>query len=149
MAAFVARAVLAARPGSLPTAPPDAFGDDTGSAHRLAIDQLAAVGIVAGTGPGTYSPRTVVTRGQMAKFLAGAARHVLGRPLPVEHDLFGDDAGSPFETDINRVAEAGLTGGRSDGTYRPVEPVSRGQMGSFLARTLDLFVVEGGARLQD
>jgi hypothetical protein len=38
------------------------------------------------------------------------------------------------------------TGGRADGTYGPTGPVLRDQMGSFLARTLDLFVANG-ARL--
>jgi hypothetical protein len=147
MAAFVARAVLAARPGSLPAAPPNAFGDDDGSVHRLSIDRLAAVGIVGGTGAGSYSPKAVVTRGQMARFLSNAAAHVLGRPLPSAGDLFTDDTGSLFEADINRVAQTGLTGGYADGTYRAGGTVLRDQMGSFLARTLDLFVVQGGAPL--
>jgi hypothetical protein len=146
MASFVARTVSAARPGSLPADPPDAFGDDGGSVHQRAIDQLAAVGIVSGTGGGSYTPGAVVNRGQMARFLANASRHVLDRPLPAGQDLFRDDDTSPFQADINRVAQAGLTGGLPDGTYDPAGPVSRAQMGSFLARTLDLFV-ENGARL--
>jgi hypothetical protein len=39
-----------------------------------------------------------------------------------------------------------LTCGRPDGTYGPSGTVRRDQMGSFLARTLDLFV-DDGARL--
>jgi subtilisin family serine protease len=146
MASFVARTVLEAKPGSLPENPPDAFRDDQGSVHQRAIDQLAAAGIVGGTGGGNYSPSAVVSRGQMARFLANAARHVLGQPLPVDRDLFGDDGTSLFQDDINRVAQAGITGGRADGSYGPTGPVLRDQMGSFLARTLDLFV-EKGARL--
>jgi hypothetical protein len=143
MASFVARTVLAARPGSLPAEPPDAFTDDETSVHERAVNQLAAVGIIGGTGGGRYSPRAVVNRGQMARFLANAAAHVLGRPLPADGDRFTDDQGTVFEQDINRVAQAGLTGGRSDGTYDPLGPVLRDQMGSFLARTLDLFVTNG------
>jgi len=79
----------------------------------------------------------------MARFLANAAAHVLGSPLPVERDLFSDDDTSLFQGDINRVASAGLTGGRADGTYDATGPVLREQMGSFLARTLDLFVAHG------
>jgi hypothetical protein len=143
MAAFVARTILAAKPGSLPDNPPDVFGDDNGSVHQRAINQLAAVGVVGGTGDGNYSPGAVVNRGQMAKFLANAAKHVMGQPLPSDRDLFSDDNTSPFQDDINRVARAGLTGGRADGTYDPAGPVLRDQMGSFLARTLDLFVDNG------
>jgi hypothetical protein len=143
MASFVARTILEAKPGSLPEDSADAFGDDQGSVHQRAINQLAAAGIVGGTGGGNYSPSAVVSRGQMARFLANAARHVLGQPLPVDRDLFGDDSTSLFQDDINRVAQAGITGGRADGTYGPTGPVLRDQMGSFLARTLDLFVEKG------
>jgi hypothetical protein len=143
MATFVARAILAAKPGSLPDDPPDAFLDDEASVHERAVNQLAAVGIVAGTGGRTYSPHAAVTRGQMARFLANAAAHVLGQPLPADHDAFHDDQGSVFEADINRVAQAGLTGGLADGTYGASHAVRRDQMGSFLARTLDLFVTDG------
>jgi hypothetical protein len=83
----------------------------------------------------------------MARFLANAVKHVTGSPLPIERDLFSDDSTSLFQDDINRVAQAGLTGGRADGTYGPTGPVLRDQMGSFLARTLDLFVVQTGSRL--
>jgi hypothetical protein len=68
---------------------------------------------------------------------------VLGRPLPPGGDLFSDDDASPFRDDIDRVALAGLTGGRADGTYGPEGPVRRDQMGSFLARLLDLSVANG------
>jgi len=37
---------------------------------QLAINELASLGITSGTGPGTYDPSGVVTRGQMAAFLA-------------------------------------------------------------------------------
>lgn len=145
MATFVARAILAAG-GTLPTAPPNAFTDDEGSVHQLAIDQLAAVGVVGGTGGGRYSPDTVVTRGQMARFLARAVERVTGAPMPAGPNYFTDDAGSIFEADIDQVALAGITGGRTDGTYVPSGAVTRDQMGSFLARTLDLFVEQGRAR---
>lgn len=146
MAAFVARTILKAKPGSLSDNPPDAFGDDSGSVHQKAVNQLAAAGIVGGTGGGNYSPSAGVTRGQMARFLANAVKHVTGSPLPIERDLFSDASTSLFQDDINRVAQAGLTGGRADGTYGPAGPVLRDQMGSFLAHTLDLFVA-GGAKL--
>ncbi len=145
MAAFIARSITAGRPGLLPSSPPDAFVDDKSSAHELAINQLAALGVVRGTGPGIYSPSRPVTRGQMARFLANASEQVLGQALPVGPDVFEDDADSPFEEDINRIAHAGLTGGRADGLYAPGSAVTRAQMGSFLARTLDLFVEHGSA----
>ena len=141
MASFVARAV-----GVDLTQPvPDAFTDDNTSVHQQAINHLAQVGVVGGTGDGRYSPTRVVSRGQMARFLANAAAHVLAEPLPATQDFFDDDEGHPFETDINRAAQAGLAGGRSGRSYDPSGLVTRDQMASFLARLLDLFT-EGGVR---
>jgi ribosomal protein S19E (S16A) len=57
---------------ALPSSPPGAFSDDNGSVHETAIDQLAAEGVVAGTGPGTYSPKASAHRDQMASMLARA-----------------------------------------------------------------------------
>lgn len=142
MSTFIAGTIESAG-GVLPAEPEDAFGDDDGGTHELRTNQLAAVGIVAGTGAGGYSPSRTVTRGQMAKFLSLAAEFLSGEPLPSGGDRFSDDDGTPFEPFIDQIAEAGVTGGSADGTYRADLTVSREQMGSFLSRTLDLLVVEG------
>ncbi len=142
MSTFIAGAVEAAG-GVLPAEPEDAFSDDDGGTHELRTNQLAAVGIVSGTGGGAYSPSRTVTRGQMAKFLALAAEFLSDEQLPSDGDRFSDDDGTPFEPYINQIAEAGVTGGSADGTYRADATVSREQMGSFLSRTLGLLVEEG------
>lgn len=142
LASFAARYVERAG-GSLPTAPPDAFRDDDGSVHEPAINRLAAAGIVAGTGPGTFAPGRAVTRGQLATLLAEAAGRVTGAPLPATQDFFADDAGSVHERGVNRIAQAGFTAGRPDGTYGPDAPLTRAQLGSFLTRALDLAVENG------
>lgn len=142
MSTFIAGTIEAAG-GSLPAVPANAFGDDEGGTHELRTNQLAAVGIVAGTGGGNYSPGATVTRGQMAKFIAESAAYLARRDLPSGGDRFSDDDGTTFESFINQVAEAGVTGGSSDGRYLAGATVSREQMGSFVARTLDLLVEEG------
>jgi hypothetical protein len=153
MAAFVARAIRAAAPGSLSDDPPNAFLDDDDSVHHEDINQLAEAGIVAGTGDGKYSPHIGVSRGQMARFLANAAEHVLGEPLPSDDDDFRDDDGDLFERDINQIAQAGITAGMPS-RHDPPSPVptflshysvERAQAASFLARLLDLLVEEGAA----
>lgn len=136
MASFIARAIGA----DLSTPVPDAFTDDNQSVHQQAINYLAHAGIVGGTGGGQYSPSRIVTRGQMARFMANAAAWRTGAELPATRDYFDDDASHLFETDINQVAEAGVTGGRGARAYEPSGTVSRDQMASFLARLLDLFV---------
>jgi len=143
MASFIAR-LLERSGASLPAAARDVFGDDAGSAHQVSINRLAGAGIVSGTGPGTFAPRSSVTRAQMAAFLTRAydyrARQAEQAVLPEGVDHFEDDDTSPLRAEIDKAAAAGFTGGYVDGTYRPAGLVLRDQMAAFLARTLDLVV---------
>jgi hypothetical protein len=119
---------------SLAQLPPGGtFTDDNGNTHEGYIEAIAAAGITSGCDTSLYCPAADVTRGQMASFLARA----LDLP-PAARDWFPDDAGLVHEDNINRIADAGVTTGFSDGTYRPAEPVRRDQMASFLARALEL-----------
>jgi hypothetical protein len=146
MALFLARTVRISG-GTLPTAPPRAF-DDLGSVPadvRLAVEQLAAVGVLKGRSPRTFDPAGLVTRAQMATFLAGAYEHRAGKALPAGRDFFTDDDGSVHETAIGKVAAAGFTGGTGGTSYSPERSTERGQTASFLTRVLDLLVEEGKA----
>jgi hypothetical protein len=108
---------------------------------------VAAAGIVSGGTDGRYRPGDPVSRAQMATFLVRAHDHRAGRALaPRFVNYFLDDDGSPHEASVNRAAAHGLTGGSAGGSYRPAAAVARDQMASFLARLLDLLVVEAGAR---
>jgi hypothetical protein len=78
----------------------------------------------------------------MATFLVNAYQYRSGRTITARGDYFGDDRGNTHEAAINKSAEAGFTGGRGSG-YEPAAPVLRDQMASFLARVLDLHVVQG------
>lgn len=145
MATFISRAIIRSG-GDLPSDPPDAFDDDNGGPHEKSINQLAAVGVVSGTGHRAYSPGRAVTRAQMATFLANAFEHRAERVLAAPRgDYFIDDQGNLHEDRINRVAEAGIAGGTGDRQYSPAATVRRDQMASFLARLLDLLVEETDA----
>jgi hypothetical protein len=56
--------------------------------------------------------------------------------------VLSDIEGRVHEQAIRAIAEAGITGGYRDGTFRPAADVTRGQMATFLSRALDL---EGAA----
>ena len=145
MATFIARAITESG-STLPSAPPSAFGDVGEGTHSRSINQLADAGIVGGTGGGNYSPERLVTRAQMATFLANAYAFHTGSELPdARGDYFLDDQGNTHEDRINRAAEAGLTGGTGDRQYTPDAPVQRDQMATFLARLLDIFIEETDA----
>jgi subtilisin family serine protease len=141
LASFIARELEAAG-YTLPANPPDAFTDDQTSVHRLRIDQLAAVGVVQGKGGTTYAPNASVTRAEMATFLV-RAHDLVDAPLGAGPDRFVDDESSVHEANINKVAAAGLAAGVGPVQFAPTAPVLRGQMATFLARLLDLWVANG------
>ncbi|MGH2381042.1 MAG: S-layer homology domain-containing protein [Candidatus Limnocylindria bacterium] len=126
MASFLARAL------TLPLASRDHFTDDNGSSHENDINRVAEAGITAGCTTTRFCPRQTVTREQMASFLARA----LDLPL-ASADFFTDDDASQHESNINRIAEAGITGGCAADRFCPRSPVTRGQMAAFLHRAFN------------
>lgn len=137
MASFLVRTAEVAG-AELAAAPPDRFDDDDGSTHESAIDALAAAGLADGYPDGSFRPGAEVTREQMASFLARLLVTVGGGALPTPTaDFFADGDGTVHEDATNRLAEIGVVAGVASGGYAPRVSVSRGQMASFLARSLD------------
>jgi hypothetical protein len=116
--------------GPAPVAP---FSDIAGHKFYTSIVWLAESGITSGCGGDKFCPEGVVTRGQMASFLARA----LNLP-PATKDHFSDDDGTTHESNINRLAEAGITSGCGPGRFCPNGVVRRDQMASFLAKAIGL-----------
>ncbi len=140
-ASFIAH-LLEAAGVALPSDAVDAFGDDDGSTHEAAIDQLASLGIVSGVSEERFAPGEHLRRAQMASILVGATEHVVG-DLPPGVDAFADDDGSIHESAIDKVAAAGFTVGVAPEQFDPSGEVSRGQAASFLTRVLDRFFADG------
>ncbi len=134
--AFVTRAQMATfltRGLGLPAAGQDYFTDDNGSQHEDSINRLAEAGVTMGCADGSFCPRDLITRDQMAAFLVRAFN------LPgAETDFFVDDTKSPHQASINALAAAGVTGGCGAETYCPTDRVTRGQMATFLAKAFGL-----------
>jgi SpoIID/LytB domain protein len=132
MAAFLVRSLGLTDEGGK-----DWFDDDDSSVFESDINKLAAAGITAGcNSAGTdFCPDVRLTRGEMAAFLVRS----FGFTDAGTGDWFGDDDGSRFETDIDRLKVAGVTLGCNppDNTnFCPNDSVRRDQMASFLARAL-------------
>src|SRR5690606_26450375 len=127
--------------------PGGTFVDDDGNIHEGNIEAIAADGITRGCNPPTndrYCPSDRVTRGQMAAFLVRA----LGLTEGLD-DPFIDDDGSVFESDIERLAAAGVTRGCNPPTndrFCPDDYVTRGQMAAFLVRAMG-YTDDGGGDL--
>jgi hypothetical protein len=112
------------------------FIDDNGEFYENSADRLFTAGVTVGCNPpvnNRYCGDDVVTRGQMAAFLARA----FNLPPYNGPDRFVDDNNSVFEGAIERLAQAGITVGCNPPTnnrYCPDSPVTRGQMAAFLKR---------------
>jgi uncharacterized protein YkwD len=123
MASFISRAL------ELPSTSRDYFVDDDRNKHESNINRFAREEITAGCDDDRFCPNGLVTRAQMATFLARALN------LPAaDRDYFGDDEGSIHEANINRVAASGITAGCGSGRFCPNGVVTRGQMAAFLHR---------------
>ena len=127
MASFLARMF------SLPATTNDYFTDDETSTHEANINRLAASGITGGCTTTTFCPRALVTRAQMASFLARAAKLTVG----AGRNYFYDDNGTTHEANIDRTAAAGITGGCATWRYCPSATVTREQMAAFLHRVVN------------
>lgn len=105
-----------------------------GGVHTAAIHEAADLDIVNGYDDGSFRPAAQVTRAQVAS--------VLARSLdlrPVGTSPFSDVVdGTPHAGAITALAEARIALGDRDGTYRPSERVTRGQLASLLARAYGL-----------
>ena len=134
------------------------FTDITESVHREDIVYIEDLGITQGCNPPSnthYCPTGLVTRGEMAAFLARA----LNLADEGGKDWFGDDDTSVFESDINKLAAAGITAGcNAAGTdFCPDVRLSRGEMAAFLVRSFDFsdagdgdwFSDDGGSRFEN
>jgi hypothetical protein len=144
LASMLARAISTVGV-DLPADPDEAFTDVAGTTHARQIDQLAALDVVTGRQDGTYAPGAPVTRGQMASLLVRTFEEVAGFELDPQRDYFADDAGSVHEAAVNASALAGLTTGVDHDQFAPSAPLRRDQMATFMARLIDLLVVEGAA----
>lgn len=109
------------------------FADISGNIHSRNINAIAAAGITKGCSATAFCPNQAVTREEMASFLARALGLPAGSGNP-----FSDVTGGAHAADIAAIATAGITTGCAPSRYCPFNPVTRAQMGSFLARAFEL-----------
>jgi hypothetical protein len=143
MASYVARALQRLPAVSVPAPSDDRFDDYATGVHADNVHVLRAAAIVEGRGDGTYDPGGVVTRAQMASYIARAIEFVIDGELPAEQNGVFPDTSGVHQTNIDKLAAIGVVTGRQDGSYAPSEPVSRAAMASFVARALDYLAVRG------
>ena len=115
----------------------DYFTDDENSVFEEAINEAAEVEIVQGVGGDEFNPNGIVTRAEMAGFVANTIEAVTGEDLNGEdEDHFTDDEQSGFEARINALATNGVVNGVTAEQYNPAEDVERGPMAGFTLNAL-------------
>lgn len=100
-----------------------------------AIICLYDIDVTTGTSPTMFSPDDVVTRMQMAAFMARLYEVMVGEPCPVADTPFTDLLGSPWgDPAIGCIYGLDVTTGTSPTTYSPNDVVTRMQVAAFLDR---------------
>jgi len=102
------------------------------------VEAVAAHGIAGGYGGGLYQPESVVTRDQMAVFIAramagGDGSVPTGPTTPTFPDVPTSHWAYKYIEYCANPAQ-GIVGGYDDGTYRPTLRVNRGAMAVFVGR---------------
>ena len=120
------------------------FADVSESAHFEAINCISYYLITQGRdaaddGRG-YAPGDLVTRGQMATFTTRMLELVTQETLPVDA-AFIDDA-VLHQPGIRKLATAGVVAGVGGEAFAPGREVTRGQMATFVARSLEFLLDE-------
>lgn len=125
-------AIATATSTSVPTACSIHFSDVAeGSTFYAPVQCLVCRGILSGYQDGTFRPNDGVTRGQLSKIVSNAS----GYDDPVSSQTFSDVApGDTFYIYIERMMMHGVIGGYQDGTFRPGNPATRGQIAKIVSK---------------
>lgn len=139
MAAFLYRA--AGEPAFTPPTTPTFADVPTYHPFFAEVEWLAATGITTGWTVGDdteFRPGTPVTREAMAAFLYRFAYDGADAPACTTAPFADVAAGQRFCGEIAWLADAGVSQGWPDHTFRPALNVERQAMAAFLARFLEL-----------
>ena len=116
------------------------YADDINIAYQA--------GYFQGTSETTAGPMGRVTREQAAVMLG---RNLRMQGIPGVNSDFSDfrDMGNWSRGMVQECAEMGIIQGYSDGTFRPRNYITRGQMACFLVRALGTLVKNPGERSEE
>lgn len=98
------------------------------------IKASAAVGIVNGYPDGTFRPESQITRGELARMLRRATEMPIVKPA---QPTYKDTASGYWAFgDIETMVYYGIMGGYPDGTFKPAQAATRGEIAAALYKML-------------
>jgi hypothetical protein len=109
------------------------FGDVVKDWQQDPVSWMFDNQITTGTSATTFSPEENLTRGQMAALVFRMA----GEPAGAPPHPFGDVVKDWQQDPVSWMAAEGITTGTSPTTFSPDDPVTRGQLATFLWRYRD------------
>ncbi|MCM1136913.1 MAG: S-layer homology domain-containing protein, partial [Clostridium sp.] len=122
------------------SAPAWAFSDLGGTAPETqqAVDELAELGILNGYIDDTFRPDNSISRAEFAKVVAQAVSHKNGVVLGAVQELNFSDVSKNawYAKDVANAVALGLMRGDAEGTFRPNDSVSKGEVITVLVRAL-------------
>ncbi|HST06227.1 MAG TPA: SBBP repeat-containing protein [Chloroflexia bacterium] len=141
------------QPSATPTICALQFTDvPPGSTFYSYIRCMACLGILSGytsgcdTGSPCFKPGNIASRGQIAKIVSNAA----GFHETVSGQTFTDVVpGSTFYEYVERMASRGIISGYPDGTFRPSNTATRGQIAKIDANSAGYLETTGAQQYED
>jgi peroxiredoxin len=149
MAAYISRA-LAGDDASVPAGPATASFPDVATGHWAYkyVEYCQAQAIAGGYQDGTYQPDALVTRDQMAVYVARAIVDPTGDDGLASYTPPGTATFPDVATDhwaykhVEYCQAQAIVGGYQDGTYQPDAVVTRDQMAVYVQRAFELPIPE-------
>jgi len=117
--------------------------DDTLKGYKEAISYLSEKGIVSGYPDGSFKPASSITRAEVIKIIVTAFDIKLKEGTNKSY-VFDDIKDKWFEDYVIIGASNGIIKGYEDGTFRPNNNVSYGELCAMVCRLLSMDVNEEG-----
>ena len=107
-----------------------------GAWYAQSVLTAASLGIVSGMGDGTFAPNTEISRQDMCVMIKNVV-DLKGMGLDKKYDSVtftdSDDIADYAEEAINILKQAGVIGGYDDGSFRPLNAVTRAEAAKIIA----------------
>ncbi|WP_028549541.1 S-layer homology domain-containing protein [Paenibacillus sp. UNC451MF] len=97
------------------------------------VEQLASKLIIQGRSDQAFDPDSSITRAEMAALVVRA----LGLNESKEASPFADTNGGWYETAVATAYKAGLIAGYDDGTFRPMQSITREELAGLLVKAMN------------